>query len=72
MTFVPSLPKLDYSGECPKCGGHDGYYLKIVESHRYCYTWADEGDGEAEVVAGFKGGTRRYCQNCHKDVGPEV
>lgn len=67
--MTKTLPELDFSGSCPNCGGHTGYYIKVVESHRYCFTWSDQGDGESEVIAGFRGGTKKYCQDCNKATG---
>lgn len=52
--------------KCPKCGGESGYYHKYIQSHTQFITFDGKClDNHAEYM---RGGTRKHCMNCEKDI----
>ncbi len=53
--------------ECPKCKSDEGYYEQMVVS----FTQEIDFDGEPIDASEFqrvRGGKRKYCLNCNKDI----
>jgi DNA-directed RNA polymerase subunit RPC12/RpoP len=53
--------------ECPYCGSKDGYFERFVVKYRQDYTWESVGDFASEYDY-VKGGIKKYCQECSRDV----
>lgn len=57
--------------KCPKCNLDTGYYIKYIVSMKQCYTFKHVPDGFFEELP-HRGGTRKYCQECNKDITKHV
>lgn len=56
---------------CPKCGGKHGWYEKRVCKYLQFY----EADGSAFDTSNMeriRGGDRRFCTGCHKDITDQI
>lgn len=66
-----NLPTLQQVAPCPKCGASNGWFEK-----RVCkYTQIFEADGEAFDATNMervRGGDRRYCNHCERDITEQV
>lgn len=65
------IEQLQQVAPCPKCGALDGWYEK-----RVCkYTQIFEANGEAfdaSDMTRVRGGDRRYCNGCDRDITEQV
>lgn len=51
---------------CPKCGSADGFYHKTIYTHtQYIGFDGEPSDCNVEFV---RGGTKKYCCHCEKDI----
>lgn len=66
-----SIKSLQQVAPCPRCGHLGGWYEK-----RVCkYTQIFEADGEAfdaTDMTRVRGGDRRYCNECNRDITEQV
>lgn len=66
-----NISTLQQVNPCSKCGAHDGWLEK-----RICkYTQIFEADGDVFDSVGMtrvRGGDRRYCNGCNKDITEEI
>jgi len=56
---------------CPKCGGRHGWYEKLICKYEQHYS-ADGIADEASTIERVRGGERRYCLNCQKDITDQI
>lgn len=52
--------------ECPKCGGESGYATNSIQRHEQHFTFHGEADN-CDVTF-IRGGTRKLCIDCGKDI----
>ena len=52
--------------QCPKCGGEDGYFERLIMHGEQHHTW--DGNEVDWAQGNTYGGKRKYCADCGKDV----
>ncbi len=52
--------------KCPKCGSELGYYENLILAIEQQYDW--HGNPVNANDKGVRGGRRKYCTECRKDV----
>jgi hypothetical protein len=56
---------------CPRCGERTGWYEKRI--CKYIQLFAAEGEAvDASNMERVRGGDRRYCASCHKDITGQI
>ena len=56
---------------CPKCGAHSGWYEKRI--CKYIQFFEPNGDAlDAGNMERVRGGDRRFCLSCTKDITAQV
>lgn len=56
---------------CTKCGNHSGWYEKRV--CKYIQFFDANGDAfDAGNMERVRGGERRFCMGCHKDITDQI
>lgn len=56
------------NGTCPKCGGATGYFIGVVISYTQSCYWDGDAYASDENPASARGGKRKYCSDCRKDI----
>lgn len=65
------LTQLNQVAPCPRCGALDGWYEKRV--CKYVQMFDAEGEPyDATNMERVRGGDRRYCMGCQKDITAQV
>lgn len=71
MTQTGFLGQLQQVAACPRCGALEGWYEKRV--CKYLQMFEANGDSyEASNMERVRGGDRRYCMGCHKDITDQI
>lgn len=56
---------------CPKCGEAHGWYEKLI--CKYDQFYGPDGEAiDASTIQRVRGGERRFCVNCHRDITETV
>lgn len=53
---------------CPKCGSTYGYYEVWQVKQVLEFTFAGVSDGGGNGEGASRGGRRKYCRTCQKDI----